>query len=71
MKITLSKKEDFITINEVRYFNFGVKFDTMVCYDNYGVEKTIMFNGCLSIDEIIIQLNELIDKENKLKRDKE
>ena len=39
MKITFSNGNNYITINEIRYCNFGHKFDTMVYYDNYGEEK--------------------------------
>lgn len=63
MKITFSNGNDYITINEIRYCNSGHKFDTMVYYDNYGGEKSILFDGCLNLDEIIIQLEDLFKSE--------
>ena len=65
MEITFSNGKDYITINEIRYSNYGQfdTFDTMVYYDNYGEEKSILFNGCLSLDEIIIQLDNLFKSE--------
>ena len=65
MEITFSNRNDFITINAIRYCNFDHKFDTMVYYDNYGEEKSILFNGCLSLDEIIIQLDNLFKSEEE------
>ncbi len=71
MKITFSNGNEYITINEISYWNFGHKFDTMVYYDNYGEEKSILFNGCLNLDEIIIQLEDLFKSEvewNEIRR---
>ena len=63
MKIVFNNGNDYITINEIRYCKFGYKINTMVYYDNYGEEKYILFSGCLDLDEIIIQLDDLFKKE--------
>ena len=57
MKIELYIKDGLIEIKRVGYMNYSGK-NTMVEYDYYNEEKTVTFDGWLSLEQICEKLVE-------------
>lgn len=65
MRIELHIPGNYIIINKIAYMRYGI-YNTLVFYETYDNEKkTILFDGILNLNEIIIKLEETIKKEDE------
>ena len=66
MKIEIHTKDEFIEIKKINYINYSGK-QTMVYYDYYYEEKTLLLDGWLCLNQICAKILQdvLENAENK------